>query len=165
MDPIPLPVSDAPNVLGSILVGLYSLLAPLLMAAVAFGVRWLNERTASNRALKVLGQVAEVVQSVVAHVEISMRPLVQKALEDGKLTPEEATELKKHALDLVKDSLGTEGLEALKRALGLTGDGAVATYLSGLVERALGLQRAAGTLPPPAPNGASSSFQTGHSSK
>jgi hypothetical protein len=156
MDPVALP--PAPHLLGDLIAAAYGLLAPLLAAAIGLGAAWLRARGQTSKALHVLGQVAEIVQSVVAHVEVSMRPLVVKALEDGKLSKEEAAELKKHALDLVKDSLGTQGLEALKRALGLSGEGAVMTYLSGLVERALGIQRAAGTLPPPAPGAVAPSF-------
>lgn len=83
-------------------------------------------------------------QTVVAHVEKEIRPKVQKALEDGKLTPEEGVHLKAEALRLFREA-GGKSLADLQALLGLN-EGAVGTFVSGLLERALAASK-------PAPQG------------
>lgn len=86
-------------------------------------------------------------QTVVAHVEKELRPKVQKALEDGKLTPEEGAQLKAEALRLFKEAAGKNLLD-LQKLLGLT-EGAVGTFISGLLERAVSSIKPAPTAPKP----------------
>lgn len=82
-------------------------------------------------------------QTVVAHVEKELRPKIQKALEDGKLTPEEGQALKNEALRLFKEA-GGKSLLDLQKLLGLT-EGAVGTFVSGLLERAVSAMKPAGS--------------------
>lgn len=134
--------------LGRVLIGVYSLVGVALTALLAAGTAWVIRRSKGTWQDLVLSRVWELVSSTVAHVEVHSRPMVAKALADGRLTAQEAAELKGKALELVKQGLGEAGLEQLEKIMGTS---AVGTYLSGLIERALGLQRAAKTLPPPQP--------------
>ncbi|MEO8758761.1 MAG: hypothetical protein ABI398_13535, partial [Devosia sp.] len=58
---------------------------------------------------------------------------------------DEGRALKAQAIKLVRDQLGTSGLDALKGVLKLTVPG-VETYISGAIERALTEQKAAGVV-------------------
>jgi hypothetical protein len=144
-------VPVAPTPLGSLLVAAYTLAALALVAGLAMGVKWLNERAQANKTLLFLAKLSEIAQSIVAHVEAEIRPTMGSVLADGKLSPVERLTVKAEAMRRFRDALADDGLKDLEGLLGLSGDGPVATFLSGLIERALGIQRAAGTLPPPAP--------------
>jgi hypothetical protein len=134
-----------------ILDALVGLVFAAATAAIAALAKWLLNRSTSTLAGSAIAAAAEVAQSVVAHAEVHLRPQVKAALADGHLTPQEAAALKAQALQLLKEALAEQGLTRLEKALGLSTDASLSVYLSGLLERALGLQRASGTLPPPAP--------------
>lgn len=112
-----------------------------------------KKRTAANWAI-VASWVWDLTLSVVAHMEATVRPAMGRALADGRLTASEAADIKRQALEALRQALGTEGIARLQAILG---PGAITVYLSGMVERALGLQKAlaagapapASTLPPP----------------
>lgn len=137
--------------LNPLLQGLLGVVFGAIAAAVGALTKWLIGRTTSTVAGSAIAAAGELVQSIVAHVEVHIRPEIQAAFSDGKLTPEEKLRLKSRALELVKQALAENGMERLQKALGLSNVSGVYVYLSGLIERALGVQRAAGTLPPPAP--------------
>jgi hypothetical protein len=86
-----------------------------------------------------------IAQTVVAHVERELRPKIQKALEDGKLSAEEGAFLKAEALRLFKEAAGSN-LLGLQKLLGLT-EGAVGTFISGLIERAVSAMKATSPTP------------------
>lgn len=137
------------TMLGTLLNLAYTLAALGIAAAAALATRWFMARAAESATGRALLTAWELAQSVVAHVEVHLRPTLQGAMKDGKLSAAEKIAIKTEALKLLKDALGKEGLAAITKALGSWGPG-VEVYLSGLIERALGGQRKAGTLPPPA---------------
>lgn len=77
------------------------------------------------------------VETIVRHAEAEIRPMLQQALADGKLSPEEAKAIKSKVLDLVRESAQGE-IHELSTRFGFAG-AAVETLLSGLVEKAVGL--------------------------
>lgn len=140
--------TSEPTEAGRFFYAAYTTLAVGALAALGTAIAWLLSKIRGMKLEQAFVVATEVVRSVVAHVEVEIRPLVAKALEDGKLSAQEGRELKAKALELVKTALGKQALGVLVRALG---EGGVTVYLSGLIERMLGVQRAAGVLPPPPP--------------
>jgi hypothetical protein len=115
---------------------------------------YLDALSTRNKAATALDTAWHLMSSLVAHAEVALRPTIKNALSEGKLTPEEGAKLKAAVLQTFKQTVGNEGLAELEAALGVAQGGTVDTFLSGLVERTLGIQRAAGTLPPPVPGAA-----------
>jgi hypothetical protein len=122
--------STAPN----LVLALYSLLGLGVVALMAVGARYLSGRASESKVWRVLSRAYMVVQAVVSHAEVALRPTMARVLADGKLTPEEAKELKAEVLRLVKEALGDQ-LDELVRTLKLSGS-TVDVFLSGLIEQA-----------------------------
>lgn len=74
-----------------------------------------------------------VVNAIVADVNVRLRPKLQSFLTDGKITPEEAAELKAEALSLLKAKLAPDLLVFVRDM----GGGLLDNVLSGIVERAV----------------------------
>jgi hypothetical protein len=146
---VPIEGTD-PTFLGTVYTLVASLVGLGVLAAMALLAKWLGEKAKDSKAARVALNVWELAQAVVAHVEVHIRPTIREVLADGKLTADEGKRVKAEALKLLREALGEHGLKELKGALGLFGP-QVEVYLSGVIERALGIQRAVGTLPPPAP--------------
>lgn len=96
-------------------------LSGLLQAKKAQGVGW-----------NALAALESIVANTVAHAEVELRPQFQKAMEDGRLTPEEGVQLKAAVVSLVLKTAPAEVLAAAQQVLG----GALDAWLSGQVERA-----------------------------
>ncbi len=111
----------------------YTLVALALVALLGVAARYLAGRASQSKAFDLLNRAYVVVQAVVLHVEATLRPTVQKALVDGRLSPEEATFIKKEALRLVKEALADQ-LGQLEKTFKL--GGAMDVFLSGLIEQA-----------------------------
>jgi hypothetical protein len=137
------------NEMGTVLMAAYTAVAAVLAAAGGALAVWLSRKAQTHAVFAAIAKAWEVTTSVVAYVEVSIRPTVKKSFADGKLTPEEAKELRDQALELVKAGLGAATITQLEKHLG--GQNSLTVFLRGLIERALGTQRAAGTLPPPPP--------------
>lgn len=152
------------SVSGAVITAVVLALTGGLVTLMAMAALWLRQKAKDSKTGQVLVRAWELAQSVVAHVEVHMRPQFRAAFADGKLTAEERTKLKAEALRLMKEGLGDHGMNALRGALGIFGP-SVEVFLSGLIERALGVQRRAGTLPPPVSGGplaaSSQSLSTG----
>lgn len=134
VDSMPPPVAE-PTVVGHLL----SWLAVLALGAVTMlmslvGVL-LSKKAKDSRIFGAINSLWVLAQTLVAHVERELRPKVAKALEDGKLTPEEADELKKQAIALFKEQAGAQ-LGELQKLLGLSESG-LGTFISGLLEKAV----------------------------
>lgn len=134
VDTMPPPVSE-PTVVGQLL----SWLAVIALGAVTMlmslvGVL-LSKKAKDSRIFGAINSLWVLAQTLVAHVERELRPKVAKALEDGKLTPEEADELKKQAIALFKEQAGSQ-LGELQKLLGLSESG-IGTFISGLLEKAV----------------------------
>jgi hypothetical protein len=79
---------------------------------------YLHSREKDSKTMRMLAQVADVAATVAAKVEAVERPLLQSALADGKLTPEEGKQLAASALTQLKASLPTDVLAALPKVVG-----------------------------------------------
>lgn len=91
----------------------------------------------------------EVVASVVAHAEVTMKPAILAAAGDmlnGKLSAADGANLKTSVMTTLKVTY-PDIVADLEKHLGLDSGSATDVYLSGLVERVLGAQQVAGTLP------------------
>jgi hypothetical protein len=108
-------------------------LGSLLVAALAFAVQWLKQKAQDSKAARVGLVFGELAHSIVAHLDVEMKPKVAKAWEDGTLTPEEGALLKAEAMRILKEKAPAELLKAAKDLFGAATDG----WLSGLIERAV----------------------------
>ena len=85
---------------------LTAIIAPAIITIVggfvslglAMFTKWIHTKTKNENINEALGQISEVAMSVVSDLEKS----VKRASLDGKLTPQEAIEIKKNAIDKVK---------------------------------------------------------------
>lgn len=127
--------------LGTLLGFLVFALGAGLLALMGYGATLLARRAKESTVARLAAHAFDLAQSVVAHIEAEMRPKLVTALADGRLTPEERLALKEQAMRLLKDALAAEGLKKLEKVRGLAGP-TLEVYLSGLLERALGSQRA-----------------------
>lgn len=131
---------------------LYSVLLTVLTLAVTIAAgmvsKWLNAKAETSKLATVGFQVWEGATSIVAHLETTLRARLGDALKDGKLSAAEKDSIKKEAMRELKAWLGEDGLARLMKVFGAS-EAAMDTYLSGVIERTLGVQRASGTLPVP----------------
>lgn len=102
------------------------------VAVLALLVKWLREKAATTQAARVGLVFGELAQSIVADLEVTLRPKLQVALADGKLTPEEGRALKNSAMGRLTQ---LAPLELTRSAHQLFGP-LLADWLSGLIERA-----------------------------
>lgn len=84
---------------------------------------------------------AHLASTVVADLEVTLRPKLKASTADGKLTPEEVKQLRDEALARLKALAGEKGLEELRKALGIAAP-ELDKYLLGLLEKAVGGLRA-----------------------
>ncbi|MFY1829119.1 hypothetical protein ACN47A_24585 [Myxococcus fulvus] len=130
--------------LSSILASAAVEVVPVVFAAIAaLAVAWLSglkgklQAEAEESRLAAFGaRAAQLAESVVRDMEVTLKAELVDASADGQLTKDELQRIKNKALEQLKASLGAHGLAALQQVLGLTGS-AVGTYLSGLIEAAL----------------------------
>lgn len=112
-------------------------LVPLIGAAVlgvlAKLVSYLHSRDESGRGFAALAVLGDLTHSVVAELEVTMRPKVQLALADGTLSPEEGAQLKAEALAILKRAAPVAAMRAAEQLLGVAG---LEAWLAGMVERA-----------------------------
>ena len=109
--------------------------AALLGLALQKVLALLGARTQSTQLASTLMQVGDSVGAAVRHVEQTLRPAIQEATADGKVTPEEAAKLKQAAVDAVKAELG-DRLGGMAKLLGLTPEG-VENFLARRIEAAV----------------------------
>lgn len=116
------------------------LLATALSGLLAFALKalvaWLNSKAETSKGAAIAAKVAHFSELVVADLEATVKPELQKALADGKLTLEEKEGLKNLALERVKLLLADKGLGELQAVLGLLTP-QIELYLSGAIEKAL----------------------------
>lgn len=112
-----------------------------LLTVLAKLSAYLGEKGKESRAARAGAVFADLVRSTVAHAETELRPKIQLALADGRLTPEEAAELRTAALEMVKGHAPADLKKAAEESFGALG---LDLWLKGLVERA------AAELPPSA---------------
>lgn len=111
---------------------------PLLIAGVLAALGKLTQKLhaegKASKAALVGATFAELASSAVAHLDAEMRPRLQAALADGKITAEEGAELKAEAMRILKEHAPAD---LKKAAEGMFGAAGLDIWLSGLVERAV----------------------------
>ena len=116
---------------------LVTVLGPLLVLALGQLAAFLRAKAGESKAAGVALVFTEAAHSVVAELEVTLKPRLQAALADGVLTQAEKDELKKAALDALKTRLPATALQSASAVFGLMLD----TWLGGLVERAVAAQK------------------------
>lgn len=129
--PKPSPVLEA--VLQYIVAPLIAIAAPILVALLAKLVQYLNSKGKESKLALVGGVVADAAHSVVAELDVTLRPKLTAALADGKLTDAEKAELKAAAVDALKTKLPAS---VMGGAAGIFGP-LLDQWLGGMVERAV----------------------------
>lgn len=109
-----------------------AIVGPLLIAALAKLVSYLGAKATESKTANVAFVFAELANSVVVDLEKNVRPQLQRALADGRLSPEEGAELKAAAMKTLKEKAPSGLLMAAQKAFGPIFE----TWLGGLVERA-----------------------------
>lgn len=96
----------------------------------------------------IAARVLHISTVIVQDIQVTLRPELEDALADGKLTEVEKAKLKAAALARIKATLGKTGMAELRDLLGIAEDG-LGGYLSGLIESALVGVKSAAPVPPP----------------
>lgn len=123
-----------------------AVLGPLLVAGLAKLVQYLDAKAKESKAARVAGVFAELARSVVAEVEVTLRPEIQKDLADGSLTKEEGAALKAKAIEILKSKAPADLVKAAEGLFGSIAD----TWLGGLIERANAESQVSTQTPKPA---------------
>jgi len=133
----PAPVVDQmpTSVLGWVFYGLVALGGLAITAAFGAVGLYFARKAQDGAAWSLANRLWVAMQNAVTHAEAEIRPDLQKALADGKLTPEEAAQLKTRALQIFKQIAG-DLLEQAPKVLGFDPTG-LPSFLSGLLERAV----------------------------
>ena len=134
----------APGLKGALLQAFVQYVVPVLFTGLAGLIGWalvalrrrLEAQAGESRLAKVGLAATTVIDSVVADLEVSLKPELAEATKDGELTKAEIEHLRRVALERVKRTLGEKGLSELAGVLGIAG-GAVDQLLQGLIERSV----------------------------
>ncbi len=142
-------------VLQYVVPALVTVLGPLAIWALGQLAAFLKAKAGESKVFSVLSVVTDAAASVVAELNVTLKPQLQAALADGVLTDDEKRQLKKAALDILKHKLPAATLASAQGMFGPLLD----TWLGGLVERAVidqkpvkNLEEAAAVLRGPVPS-------------
>lgn len=131
---------SATTPLGYLLMGFVTL-GGLALTAMLSSIGYASAMKAKDGAAwSLANRLWVAMQQAVTHAEAEIRPHLQKALEDGKLSPEEKADLKARALAVFKTIAG-DLLTKAPKVLGYSPAG-MPHFLSGLLERAVGAMKA-----------------------
>ena len=89
----------------------------LLARLTASATRWINTKVKNEYLNGVLNRLNDAVYVAVRSTEQTLAGEIREAAKDGKLTQEEADEVKEHAVKAVKNYLGKNGMSELRRIL------------------------------------------------
>ena len=120
-------------VLQYVVPALVTVLGPLAIWALGQLAAFLKAKASESKVFGVLSVVTEAANSVVAELNVTLKPQLQAALADGVLTQVEKDALKASALSVLKTKLPAATLGAAQGMFGPMLD----TWLGGLVERAV----------------------------
>lgn len=112
------PVAQSESLLLKILSAAIALLSPLLLALIGKGVQYLHSKEKESKLLFVTANLAELAKAAVLEVETTLKPKLVAALADGILTDAEKAELKKAAMDLLKQRAPATVLAAAQGIFG-----------------------------------------------
>lgn len=113
-----------------------------LLFVLGLGARYLLPLLHNSFAAGILGRAKDEVMAAVHEVDATYTAAIKEANADGVLTDAEKKAAKDKAIAVAKANLGTKGLAALARIVGVEG---VASWLSSWTERALTSKRIAET--------------------
>jgi hypothetical protein len=117
-----------------------SSLAPLVVAAILWAIKqgtdWLKSKTKNEQVQGALDIANDVTMTVVMALQQTMAGPLKAAASDGKLTDDEKTQLKRAAIDALKQAYGESGLKELQKILGL-GEDALMSFLVAKLEAAV----------------------------
>lgn len=134
--PVALDNASAPSIQELVLkyavVPLIGLVGPLLAAGLAKLTLFLHAKEKESKAALIFGTLGETALAVVNDLETTLRPRIQQALADGKLSPEECAQLKAAALDIIKREAPGKLLEDARNLFGPLLD----SWLGGLIDKA-----------------------------
>jgi hypothetical protein len=133
--PAPSPILTA--VLQYVVPALVTVLGPLAIWALGQLAAFLRAKASESKVFGVLSVVTEAANSVVAELNVTLKPQLQAALADGVLTDAEKKQLKEAALVVLKTKLPAATLQSAQGLFGPMLD----TWLGGLVERAVQEQK------------------------
>lgn len=133
--PAPSPILTA--VLQYVVPALVTVLGPLAIWALGQLAAFLRAKASESKVFGVLSVVTEAANSVVAELNVTLKPQLQAALADGVLTDAEKKQLKEAALLVLKTKLPAATLQSAQGLFGPMLD----TWLGGLVERAVQEQK------------------------
>lgn len=122
--------------------------AAAVWALAALG-RKLSVDAGASKGKYVLFRLAAIAETTVADLNVTLKPLVVKASADGRITADEAKELRDAAFARIKETLGDKGLKELQAVLGATG-GTIGVFIGGAIEKALDALKAGKALSKPA---------------
>jgi hypothetical protein len=147
-------VAPRPSLLELVLQYVVAPMLPLvcagLLALLTRAVTYLTEKQRSSVAARIGAVAAEAARSVVAELDVTLKPQLQAALADGQLTDAEKAQLKATALQAMREKLPPA---LMAQASGVFGP-LLETWLGGLVERAVTDRKASeavGALSPQTP--------------
>lgn len=142
-------------VLQYVVPALITVLGPLAIWAIGQLGAFFKTKSAESKVFSVLSVVTDAAASVVAELNVTLKPQLQAALADGVLTDAEKKQLKDAALLVLKTKLPAATLASAQGMFGPLLD----TWLGGLVERAVidqkpvkNLEEAAAVLRGPVPS-------------
>ncbi len=126
---------------------LFQYVLPPVLTALGLGAAWcltqlglfISAKWKGQKAAEAVSRVTHFASVIVADLEGTMRPEVQKAMADGHLSPEEGKRLKEVAMARLKQMLAEQGMAELTGLVGVFAP-TLEGYLSGLIERAVANQ-------------------------
>lgn len=125
--------------LGVLLIALVSVGGLAITGAFTAGAIFFARKAKDGAMWSLMNRLWVAAQQAVTHAEAEIRPSLQKALADGKLTPEEGAELKAKATAIFKTMAG-DLLKQLPKVAGFSEDG-IGAFVSGLIERAVSVMK------------------------
>lgn len=136
----------APATTGSAIGELFVKLLPELLGLVGLAMTafvlpaaraWLLAKSKDSALARAAVELESKLTAAVAEVNARLKPSIAKASADGKITAEEAAELRREGLAIAKELLGPVGVAAVKAAFGLGSEAAFERFLGGHLEAAV----------------------------
>ncbi len=132
--------------------------APFIFTAVSGLLGWMflqlgklfGANAAGSKKAQVIDRVFHFAQVVVAELEATVKKELPGLLADGELSAADITHLRTVALARLKALAGEQGLEELQKVLGIATP-QLESYLSGIIEHAVGKLPSAVATPEPSP--------------
>ena len=115
---------------------LATIVGSLLSVALGFLIKKLHRKTKSEYLSDLIYRLEDTVRNVVRELQQTVVDGLKKRSADGKLTAEDAAEIRSEALAKVKSYVGPKGLAELARLLGMNA-ALVDSYIVTLVESSI----------------------------